>query len=70
MRHMKQVNRLHVFDIDLRIHVIKNVAQRPLHHVTDATAKFEVATSHDLEGDAFTRNVADDWTHGLALVRK
>ena len=30
------------------------VANYPLHHVTYAAAKFEVATSYGLGGDAFT----------------
>ena len=34
--------------------VAQNVAQYPLHHMTYATAKFEVAMSNSL-GDAFTR---------------
>ena len=32
-----------------------DVAQYPLHHVTYAAAKFEVATSNGLGGDAFAR---------------
>ena len=32
-----------------------NVAQYPPHHVTHAPAKFEVAASNSLGGDAFTR---------------
>ena len=35
--------------------VSQNVAKYPLHHVTFAPAKFEVATSNNLGGDAFTR---------------
>ena len=35
--------------------VTQNIAQYPLHHVTYAPAKFEVATSNGLAGDAFTR---------------
>ena len=38
-----------LFDLDM------NVAQYPLHHVTYSPAKFEVATSNGLGGDAFTR---------------
>ena len=43
------------FDLDLWVKVTKNVAQYPWHHVTYAQAKFEVATSKSLWGDAFTR---------------
>ena len=38
---------------------IQNVAQYPLHHVTYAPAKFEVATSNGLGGDAFTREYSE-----------
>ena len=34
---------------------IYNVAQYSLHYVTNAPAKFEVATSNSLREDAFTR---------------
>ena len=43
-----------LFDLDLGVKVTQNVAQYPLHHVTYAPAKFEVATSNSL-GDPFTR---------------
>ena len=43
-----------LFDLDLGVKVTQNVAQLPLHHVTYATAKFEVVVSNSL-GDAFTR---------------
>ena len=45
------------YDLDLGVKVIQNVAQYPLHHMTYmyAPAKFEVATSNALAGDAFTR---------------
>ena len=33
----------------------QNVAQYPTHHVTYVLAKFEVAMSNGLVGDAFTR---------------
>ena len=39
------------FDLDLTC----NVSQCPLCHVTYAAAKFEVAMSNGLGGDAFTR---------------
>ena len=35
-----------VFDIDIVIKVTWDVAQHPLHHVTYAFAKFDVATSY------------------------
>ena len=40
---------------DLGVKVTQNIAQYPLHHVTYAAPKFEVATSNSLGGDAFTR---------------
>ena len=42
-------------DLDLWVKVTQNVAQYPLHHMTYAPAKFEVAMSNGLGGDAFTR---------------
>ena len=36
----------------------------PLHHVTYAGTKFEVATSIGLGADTFTRNVTDGRTQG------
>ena len=42
------------FDLDLGVKVTQNVTQYPQHHVTYAQAKFEVATSKSLWGDAFT----------------
>ena len=47
-------NRL--FTIDLEVKVTQNFVQYPLHHVTDAPAKFEVATTNCLGGDTITRN--------------
>ena len=54
----------HYFTFDLRsrtltfgqIHKL-NVAQYHLHHMTYASAKFLVAMSNDLGGNAFTRNI-------------
>ena len=40
--------------------VTRNVAQYPLHHVTYAATKFEVALSNSLGGDTFIRNVKED----------
>ena len=34
---------------------LENIPQHPLHHVTYAPAKFEVATSNSLGGGTFTR---------------
>ena len=44
-----------LFDIDLHVKVTLNVAQCPLHHVSNATTEFEVTTSKALGGEAFTR---------------
>ena len=43
------------FGHDLGVEVSWNIAQYPLHYVTYATAKFEVAMSNSLWGDAFSR---------------
>ena len=43
-----------LFDVDCGVKVTQNVAQYPLHHVTVAPAKFEIATCKCFEGDAFT----------------
>ena len=40
---------------DLWVKVTLNVAQYSLHYVTYTAAKFKVATSNDVGGDAFTR---------------
>ena len=40
---------------DLEVKVTQNVAQYHLHYVTYAPAKFEVAMTNSLRGDAFTR---------------
>ena len=42
------------FDLDLRVNVAQNIAKYPLHHVTYAPAKFEVAMSNVLGGYAFS----------------
>ena len=44
-----------VFDFDLRVKVTRNVAQCPLHHVTNAPTDFEVTMSKGLGGNAFSR---------------
>ena len=44
-----------LFDLDLGVKITQNVGQYPLHHVTYAPAKFDIATSHGKEEDAFTR---------------
>ena len=43
------------FDLDRGVKVTRNVAQRPLHHVTYLGTKFKVAMSNSLGRDAFTR---------------
>ena len=43
------------FNLDLWVKVTQKVTQYPRHHVTYAQAKFEVATSKSLWGDAFTK---------------
>ena len=43
------------FTLTLVSKVTQYVAQYPLHHVTNAPVKFEVATSISLRGDAFMR---------------
>ena len=50
------------FDIDLGVKVTQNIAQYPLHHVTYAPVKFEVAMSNGLGGDA--KNMTDGRTDG------
>ena len=47
--------KIHYFTFDLGVKVTWNVAQYPLHHVTNTAAKFETATSNGLGGDVFTR---------------
>ena len=49
-----------VFDVDLWVEVTQNVAQYPLHHVTYAPAKFEIATSSSLGGDPLQENTLFD----------
>ena len=44
-----------LFDLALRVKVIQNVAQCPLHHMTCAHTEFEVTTSKGLGGEVFTR---------------
>ena len=44
-----------LFYIDIWVKVIQNIAQYPVHYKTYASAKFEVATTNGLGGDAFTR---------------
>ena len=46
---------------DLGVKVTQDVAQYPLNHVTYSGAKFEVATSNGLGGDAFTKNTLFDY---------
>ena len=37
-----------LFDLELGVKVTRNITQYPRHHVTNAQAKFEVATSKSL----------------------
>ena len=50
------------FDLDLGVKVTRNITQYPLHHVSYAPTKFEVATSNGLGEDTITRNVTDGRT--------
>ena len=43
------------FDLDHGAKVTLNAAQYPLHHVTHAATKFEVATSNYLGGDNYKK---------------
>ena len=51
-------------DPDPKVKVTQNVSQFPLHYVISAHAKFAVAKSKCLGGDAFIRNVTEGWTDG------
>ena len=53
-KHLQEIQYL-TFDLDLGVKVTQNVAQYPLHHVTNPATKFEVARSNQLRGDTFTR---------------
>ena len=44
-----------LYDLDLGVKVTQNVAQYHPHHVTYASANFEVAMSNGSGEDAFTR---------------
>ena len=50
-----------LFDLDLdtdhKVKVTQNAAQFPLHHVIYAPAKFAVASSNGIGGNAFSRNL-------------
>ena len=48
-----------LFDLDVKAKVTQHFAQFPLHYVSYTPAKFAVASSNGLGGDAFTRNVMD-----------
>ena len=58
-----------LFDIDLVVKVIQNVAQYPLCHVTYPGTKFEIAAFKGLGGDTFTRNVTHGQMHGQMTDR-
>ena len=60
-----QENTLFDLDLHLGVKVTQNVAQYPWHDVTYAQAKFKVATSKSLWGDAFTRKyIIRPWPWG------
>ena len=42
-----------LFDLELGVKVIQNIAQCPQHYVTYVPGKFDVATPNSLGGDAF-----------------
>ena len=44
-----------LYGLDLVVKVTQNVVQCPPNHMTNAPAKFEVATSNSLGEDGFTR---------------
>ena len=46
-------------DLDTKVKVTQTYAQFPLFYVSYAPAKFAVASSNGLGGDAFARNVMD-----------
>ena len=47
--------KMHLQEIRYYLGNTQKVAQYPRHHVTYPATKFEVATSHPLGGDTFTR---------------
>ena len=52
------VKEMHLLEntlFDLQVKVTRNVAQCPIHHVTNAPTVIEVTTSKALGGEAFTR---------------
>ena len=55
-----------LFDLDLQVKVTLNVAQCPIHH---APIEFEVTTSKDLGGEAFTRNSIFDLDLGVKVTQ-
>ena len=59
-----RIYQLFIFNLELGIKVTQNIAQYPLHNVTYAAVKFEVARSNGLGGDAFTKT---RWTHGRTI---
>ena len=46
-----------IFDLDLGVKVTQYVAQYPLQNVTYSAAKFKVAMSNGLGGDAFFKKI-------------
>ena len=57
-----RLQEIHYLTLDLWVKVTQNVTQYHLHHVIDASTKFEVATSNGLGEGTITRNVTDRLT--------
>ena len=55
MKYMRGLQKIIYLTLDLEVKATEKVAQYTLHHVIYAPAKFEVAMSNDIRGDAFTR---------------
>ena len=53
-----------LFDHVIGVKVTQNIVLYPLHRVTYACAKFEVATSNSLGEDAITRNMTYEPING------
>ena len=55
-----------IFDLDNG--VTKNIAQYPLHHVTYAPEKFEVAMPNGFGGDKYTKYTLFDLDLGIKVT--
>ena len=58
--------KIHYMTLTLELH--KMLPQYPPHHMTNASAKVEVATSNSLGGYAFTRNTLFDIHLGVNVT--